>query len=395
MNPNLNKILKIAEKTPYYRELYKDKKIERFEDLPYANPTDLTENPQDFIPNSTKIASVITSTGTTNRPKLIHLTKKDIKEATKHISEMMRNILSKNDKVISMYPHGPHVTGPIVFPILQELELEHLAVSMFLPQLAIYPLQKLGFNTLITAYPILIRLIEECKNKNISPRDLGIKKIIVGGAYIPLKFRKYIEKTFQANLFDAYGLAEAVIIGIECKNKEGYHLISPEYLFTEISLIDKEKGELIITLLKREGTQIIRYRTGDIVSIVNKPCNCGLKTPRIKWHGRLDNMLIVGHLNLYWTNEFDEAILSLPIDNFFIEIKKDKNGLDIINFLIKSDKEIEKDDIISVIKKIDGELYQQLKDNMIKLEVTKIEGVDTSSKTIKTRKRIIDRRQYE
>jgi phenylacetate-CoA ligase len=278
---------------------------------------------------------------------------------------------------------------------MQELGVEHLAVSMFLPQLAIYPIKKLGFDTLITGYPILIKLIEECKENNIKPKELGIRKIFVGGAYIPLKFRKYIEETFQADLFDIYGLAEVGALGIECKNKNGYHLISSDYLFPEISPINKERGELIITLLKRSGTELIRYKTGDIVSLIEEPCDCGLKTPRIRWHGRVDDMLVVGHLNLYWTNEFDEEILSLPIDDFFIEISKDEGGLDVINFVIKSEKDIKAEELLSAIQKVDEEFYQQLKENIIKLEITKIKDFAEFSKTIKTRKRIIDKRKYE
>lgn len=394
MNPDLNKILEIASKTPYYKELYKNKKIIRFEDLPYAKPIDLVNCPEKFVQNSAKIVSVITSTGTANKPKLIQLTKDDIDCAAKYTVNLFGSILSKNDKVITIFPYGPHASGLAPF-VMQELGIKHLAVSMFLPQLAIYPIKKLGFNTLITGYPILIKLIEECKNSDIDPKDLGIKKIIVGGAYVPLKSRRYIEQTFHADIYNAYGIAEAITIGIECKNKNGYHLISANYLFPEFLLIDKENKELVITLLKRKGTQIIRYKTGDLVSLIKEPCDCGLKTPRIKWQGRTDNLLIIGHLNLYWTNEFDESILSLPIDNFLVEIDKDKQGLDIVNFLIKSDEEITKDEISSAIRKVDEEFYRQLKENIIKLEITKVKDFAEFSKTIKSRNRIMDKRKYE
>ncbi|QCG89691.1 phenylacetate--CoA ligase family protein [Azospirillum sp. TSH100] len=60
------------------------------------------------------------------------------------------------------------------------------------------------------------------------------------------------------------------------------------------------RGELVLTTLRKRARPIIRFRTGDIVSVTTQPCRCGRTSLRLKGvHGRLDDMLIVKGVNLF------------------------------------------------------------------------------------------------
>jgi phenylacetate-CoA ligase len=63
---------------------------------------------------------------------------------------------------------------------------------------------------------------------------------------------------------------------------------------------DGTEGELVFTTLTKEAMPLIRYRTGDIGSVVRERCACGRTTARlIGLRGRRDDMLIVRGVNIH------------------------------------------------------------------------------------------------
>ena len=61
-----------------------------------------------------------------------------------------------------------------------------------------------------------------------------------------------------------------------------------------------ERGELVLTTLKKTARPMIRFRTGDIVSFTDAPCRCGRTSQRmLGTHGRLDDMLIIKGVNIF------------------------------------------------------------------------------------------------
>jgi phenylacetate-CoA ligase len=61
-----------------------------------------------------------------------------------------------------------------------------------------------------------------------------------------------------------------------------------------------ERGELVLTTLRKAARPMIRFRTGDIVSFTSEPCRCGRTSMRMHGvHGRLDDMLIIKGVNIF------------------------------------------------------------------------------------------------
>lgn len=97
--------------------------------------------------------------------------------------------------------------------------------------------------------------------------------------------RTKIERAFDCEVFDFYGLAERVIFAGECDEHQGKHLFQ-EYGITEIvddegrPVPGGETGWLTGTSLWNRGMPLIRYRTSDL-SWREGACECGRSLQRI------------------------------------------------------------------------------------------------------------------
>jgi phenylacetate-CoA ligase len=151
---------------------------------------------------------------------------------------------------------------------------------------------------------------ETAVKQGIDPKkDLRIKRIFVAGepgGSIP-ETRQRIEALWGAEVYDYYGLSD--IFGScagMCEEKDGLHwaedhilveVLDPE---TNKQVPEGERGELVLTTLKKTARPMIRFRTGDMVSFTSEPCTCGRTSMRMQGvHGRLDDMLIIKGVNLF------------------------------------------------------------------------------------------------
>jgi phenylacetate-CoA ligase len=151
---------------------------------------------------------------------------------------------------------------------------------------------------------------ETAIKEGVDPRgDLAVKRIFVAGepgGSIP-ETRQRIEKLWGASVYDYYGLSD--IFGScagMCEHKHGLHW-AEDHIYVEV--LDPatgepvpfgERGELVLTTLKKTARPMVRFRTGDIVSFTDEPCGCGRTSLRMLGvHGRLDDMLIIKGVNIF------------------------------------------------------------------------------------------------
>ena len=85
-----------------------------------------------------------------------------------------------------------------------------------------------------------------------------------------------------------------------CAEKDGLHWAEDHILVevldpaTLVPVAEGERGELVLTTLRKAARPMIRFRTGNIVSFTSEPCRCGRTSIRMRGvHGRLDDMLII------------------------------------------------------------------------------------------------------
>jgi phenylacetate-CoA ligase len=143
--------------------------------------------------------------------------------------------------------------------------------------------------------------------------------------------KRRLEEGWGATSFDHAGATEVGAWGFECQARTGaIHLNELEFIFEVIdplsgeSIIDATRGELAVTTLSRAGMPVVRYRTGDLVTLLEDPCPCGRTSVRIKGGvlGRADEMLIVRGVNLY-PSAIDNLIRSQEaIVEYEVEIRR-------------------------------------------------------------------------
>jgi len=153
-------------------------------------------------------------------------------------------------------------------------------------------------------------------------RDLAIQRIFVAGepgGSIP-ETRNRIEELWGASVYDYYGLSDifGACAGM-CEEKRGLHW-AEDHILVEIldpssgdPVHEGERGELVLTTLRKAARPMVRFRTGDIVSFTAEPCACGRTSMRMLGvHGRLDDMLIIRGVNVFPSDV--EAVARKEVD---------------------------------------------------------------------------------
>ena len=187
---------------------------------------------------------------------------------------------------------------------------------------------------------------ETAKKQGIDPaKDLAINKIIVAGepgGSIPAT-RQAIEDLWDAQVYDFYGLSD--IFGANagaCEARDGLHLAEDHTILEVLDenlqpVADGEKGEMVLTTLRKKARPMIRFRTGDIISRNRERCTCGRTHARITIHGRVDDMFIISGVNVF-PSDIEFVVRSMddlngeyrvvvykegPLTRFDIEVEKE------------------------------------------------------------------------
>jgi phenylacetate-CoA ligase len=134
----------------------------------------------------------------------------------------------------------------------------------------------------IYAYPSILFMIAQWSKKYDYRLSFNsLHGIVTSSETIYGNQKSMIEEVFRTQVFDWYGLFERVIFIGTCEY--GSYHIFPDYGITELIPIKTTENnglyELIGTGFINSLTPLIRYRTGDIVSLINGTCKCGRKFP--------------------------------------------------------------------------------------------------------------------
>ncbi|MEM2485334.1 MAG: hypothetical protein QXH32_01480 [Candidatus Caldarchaeum sp.] len=126
--------------------------------------------------------------------------------------------------------------------------------------------------------------------------DHSIRIILTTGEVLVPETRRLIESFFNCEVYDTYSTVEAGNIAWECPSHEGYHINIDSVV---LELVDAKpvgrstlRGKAVVTCLYRYATPIIRYVTGDVVSVKDDECSCGRGLPLLeKIEGRVIDCL--------------------------------------------------------------------------------------------------------
>ncbi len=155
-----------------------------------------------------------------------------------------------------------------------------------------------------------LRLSEVAEEEGFDLRGGPVRLLIVAGepgGSVP-GVRESIQAAWGARVVDHWGMTELGPLAVEYESSPGgMHVLETECI-AEIVAQETfkpvpvgEQGEVVITTLRRIGSPVLRYRTGDLVAVDPEPCGCGRALLRLKGGilGRADDMLTIRGNNVF------------------------------------------------------------------------------------------------
>ena len=334
-----------ALRTPFYKERLSTVGIKRAEDLksladikkiPFTTKEDLREAyPYGLMAsNRDEVVRMHASSGTTGTPTVIYQTQGDLDRWTDLTT---RSLVSagchRGDIFQNMMTYGLFTGGMGLHYGAEKLGMLVIPVSSGNTKRQFQFMKDFG-TTVVHATPsYMLYLYSKMEEYGYTLSDFKLTKALVGAEPHSEEIRKKIEDLFGIDVYNSYGLSEmnGPSVAFECDKKAGMHLWEDSYYMEIVDedtleeVPDGETGELVLSILIRTATPILRYRTRDLTSIIPGPCSCGRISKRIsRIKGRTDDMLIINGVNVF-PSQIEEVIMKMPEigTNYRIVVKKD------------------------------------------------------------------------
>ena len=334
--------------SPYYQRIFKEyhidikeiKTLKNLQKLPTTTKNDLQCYNDDFLcVPKTAIIDYASTSGTLGRPVTFGLTDKDLDRlAYNEAISLSCAGIQKGDVVQLMTTIDRRfMAGLAYFLGIRRLGASIVRVGAGIPELQWDSIHSYQPKWLLAVPSFLLKLIEFAEKSGIDYRKSSVKGVICIGETLRkqdfspnLLTQKIMEKWPELALYSTYASTEMSTTFTECEYMHGGHH-HPELIITEV-LDDEGKvlpegslGELTITTLGIEGMPLLRFRTGDMVTLHQEPCSCGRNTLRVSpVVGRKQQMIKYKGTTLYPPVLMDLLTEFAQVENYIIEISNNE-----------------------------------------------------------------------
>lgn len=324
------------------------------------------------VPN-TDIVRYHVSSGTTGKPTLVGYTRNDLDYWTEALARSLASIgIGEEDTLQVSYGYGLFTGGLGLHYGAERVGASVLPASTGSTERQLELMQDLGVTVIACTPSYFIHMMEVADKLGIDFRkDTKLRKAVLGAEPWTEGMRDRIEEFSGVKAYDIYGTSElAGPMFTECKERNGIH-VSGDLAYVETIdpitgevLRSGEKGELVITMLKKDAFPLVRYRISDISVVCEDVCKCGRTSPRIsRISGRSDDMLIVRGINVF-PSQIEYALMQVPeVGNQYMIIVTRKGSLDnmVVQVEIKPESFSDKmDDMLTLRSHIETELKKYL-----------------------------------
>lgn len=341
-------VKRVYEKVPAYRNKMqaagvKPEDIVSLNDLkrlPFVTKQDMRDNYPFglFAVPKEELVRIHASSGTTGKPTVVGYTQNDIEIWTECVSRIaaMGGATSKDVAQIC-FGYGMFTGALGLHYGLENMGAVIVPSSSGNTEKQIMYMKDFETTLLVATPSYALRIAEVAKEMGIDPKkDLKIKIGLVGSELLTDAMRSEMHKLWGDEIIvtSNYGMSELMGPGVsgECEYLCGMH-INEDYFLPEIIdpkteevLPPGEKGELVITCIKKEGIPLIRYRTKDVTRLIYEPCRCGRTTVRMEnLDGRTDDMIKIRGVNVF-PSQIEEVILATDEIGPHYEIILERNN---------------------------------------------------------------------
>lgn len=339
---------RVYEKVAPYRKKMDDAKIKPedikslkdLQRLPFVTKQDMRDTYPFglFAVDKSELVRIHASSGTTGKPTVVGYTKNDLKYWTECVSRIAcMGGASKDDVAQICFGYGMFTGALGLHYGLENIGATLIPSSTGNSEKQIMYMKDFGTTLLVATPSYALRLAEVALSMGIDPKkDLKVKIGLLGSELLTDSMRAEMHKFWGDDMLVTtnYGMSELMGPGVsgECEQMCGMH-INEDYFIPEIInpktgevLKEGEKGELVVTCIRKEGIPLIRYRTKDITRLFYEPCKCGRTFCRMENpSGRSDDMLKIRGVNVF-PSQIEEVILKFEELGPHYEIIVEREG---------------------------------------------------------------------
>ncbi|AZT89887.1 phenylacetate--CoA ligase family protein [Caldicellulosiruptor changbaiensis] len=190
----------------------------------------------------------------------------------------------------------------------------------------------------IYAYPSAAYKLASLIKENKIELKLKLKGVVTTAENLYEYQKDLIEEVFRCPVINEYGARDGGIIAYQCrKGKMHLMTLTGYYEFVDIEGVeDRNKKAILVTDLHNYVMPRLRYRLGDVVTLDDEMCDCGIGFPTIKEiDGRIDEIFVAKSGEIYDSHFFNilaremEGVLQYQLiqhdlDNMTLKIVKGK-----------------------------------------------------------------------
>ena len=341
-------VARVYEKVLPYRKKMDDagikpedvKSLDDLRRLPFVTKQDMRDNYPFglFAVPKDELVRIHASSGTTGKPTVVGYTKGDLETWTECVSRIAcAGGATPGDVAQICFGYGMFTGALGLHYGLENIGAAIVPSSTGNSEKQILYMKDFETTLLVATPSYALRLAEVAREMGVDPRtDLKVKIGLVGSEMLTDAMRDEMHKAWGEDMLvtSNYGMSELMGPGVsgECEYMCGMH-INEDFFIPEIIdpatgevLPEGEKGELVITCIKKEGIPLIRYRTKDITRLIYEPCKCGRTTVRMEnLSGRSDDMLKIRGVNVF-PSQIEEVVLSVEGLGPHYEIVVERDG---------------------------------------------------------------------
>jgi phenylacetate-CoA ligase len=372
--------------------------------LPFMFKRDLRDNYPDklFMATKEELVRYHVSSGTTGKPTVVGYTENDLEEWTVSLARALTSCgLGSKDVIQVSYGYGLFTGGLGLHYGAERIGATVIPTSVGGTERQIELMQDLGATAICCTPSYLLHMGEVAEKMGISiKKDTKLRTGILGAEPWTAEMRNRIQDWLGIKAYDIYGTSEiSGPLFTECTEQNGMHIWG-DFAYTEVvdpktgeQLADGEKGELTMTILKKEALPIVRFRIGDITSMTREICPCGRTHPRImRITGRVDDMLIIRGINVF-PSMIEHTLMGIPEVGQHFQIVVDRSHeLDTLLVRVEMKPEAFSDKITELMK-IKGMVARRLESALTVHVDVELAEPGSLPRFEGKAKRVIDRRK--
>lgn len=292
-----------------------------------------------------QVARIHASSGTTGKPTIVGYTRVDLDRWSQLVA---RSILAaggrRGDIIHNAYGYGLFTGGLGLHGGAELLGCAVVPASGGQTERQVQLICDLKPRIICCTPSYMLALGEALERAGVDPRDTSIEIGIHGAEPWSEEMRLEIERRFDIQALDIYGLSEVMGPGVAQERADARGALTvwedafyPEIVDPETGQVLPEgaQGEIVFTSLSKQALPVIRYRTSDL-SRLSAPIGDVPMRRMDAVTGRSDDMLIIRGVNIF-PRQIEEMILSEAglSPHYRIDVHRD-GALDRLTIMVES-----------------------------------------------------------